>query len=43
MYIVYAFRRLKIRRATPNDSGNYSCVPTIAKQTSVYVHVIIGK
>ncbi|XP_037040538.1 zwei Ig domain protein zig-8 isoform X1 [Bradysia coprophila] len=35
--------RLKIRRATPNDSGNYSCVPTIAKPTSVYVHVIIGE
>lgn len=43
LFSAIAFRRLKIRRATPNDSGNYSCVPTIAKPTSVYVHVIIGK
>ncbi|XP_055922681.1 uncharacterized protein LOC129953457, partial [Eupeodes corollae] len=33
--------RLKIRRAMPSDTGNYTCVPTIAKSTSVYVHVII--
>lgn len=35
--------RLKIRRAMPSDTGNYTCVPTIAKSSSVYVHVIIGK
>lgn len=35
--------RLKIRRAMPSDTGNYTCVPTIAKSTSVYVHVIIGE
>ncbi|CAD7014056.1 unnamed protein product, partial [Ceratitis capitata] len=33
--------RLKIRRAMPADTGNYTCVPTIAKSSSVYVHVII--
>uniref|UniRef100_W8B7U9 Tyrosine-protein kinase receptor TYRO3 n=1 Tax=Ceratitis capitata TaxID=7213 RepID=W8B7U9_CERCA len=35
--------RLKIRRAMPADTGNYTCVPTIAKSSSVYVHVIIGE
>uniref|UniRef100_A0A1I8N3M9 Ig-like domain-containing protein n=1 Tax=Musca domestica TaxID=7370 RepID=A0A1I8N3M9_MUSDO len=35
--------RLKIRRAMPSDTGNYTCVPTIAKSSSVYVHVIIGE
>ncbi|XP_037926328.1 zwei Ig domain protein zig-8 isoform X2 [Hermetia illucens] len=35
--------RLKIRRASSNDTGNYTCVPTIAKSASVYVHVIIGE
>ncbi|XP_037941880.1 zwei Ig domain protein zig-8-like [Teleopsis dalmanni] len=35
--------RLKIRRAMPSDTGNYTCVPTIAKTSSVYVHVIIGE
>uniref|UniRef100_A0A1A9WMR5 Ig-like domain-containing protein n=1 Tax=Glossina brevipalpis TaxID=37001 RepID=A0A1A9WMR5_9MUSC len=35
--------RLKIRRALSSDTGNYTCVPTIAKSSSVYVHVIIGE
>ncbi|TMW52428.1 hypothetical protein DOY81_002486 [Sarcophaga bullata] len=35
--------RLKIRRASSSDTGNYTCVPTIAKSSSVYVHVIIGE
>uniref|UniRef100_A0A1A9VY69 Ig-like domain-containing protein n=1 Tax=Glossina austeni TaxID=7395 RepID=A0A1A9VY69_GLOAU len=34
--------RLKIRRALSSDTGNYTCVPTIAKSSSVYAHVIIG-
>ncbi|KRG00316.1 uncharacterized protein Dwil_GK23316 [Drosophila willistoni] len=35
--------RLKIRHAMPGDTGNYTCVPTVAKTSSVYVHVIIGE
>ncbi|XP_030368974.1 zwei Ig domain protein zig-8 [Scaptodrosophila lebanonensis] len=35
--------RLKIKRAMPSDTGNYTCVPTVAKTSSVYVHVIIGE
>ncbi|KAL9922097.1 defective proboscis extension response 1 isoform 1-T5 [Glossina fuscipes fuscipes] len=35
--------RLKIRRALSSDTGNYTCVPTIAKSSSVYAHVIIGE
>ncbi|EDW91352.1 zwei Ig domain protein zig-8 [Drosophila yakuba] len=35
--------RLKIKRAMPGDTGNYTCVPTVAKTSSVYVHVIIGE
>ncbi|XP_037805430.1 uncharacterized protein LOC119599638 [Lucilia sericata] len=35
--------RLKVRRASSSDTGNYTCVPTIAKSSSVYVHVIIGE
>ncbi|KAL5286057.1 hypothetical protein ACFFRR_007630 [Megaselia abdita] len=35
--------RLKIQKAMPGDTGNYTCVPTIAKSTSVYVHVIRGE
>lgn len=27
----------------PSDSGNYSCVPTVAERASVNVHVINGK
>lgn len=27
----------------PGDSGNYSCVPTMAEASSVNVHVINGK
>lgn len=27
----------------PGDTGNYTCVPTVAKTSSVYVHVIIGE
>uniref|UniRef100_A0A1B0FN16 Ig-like domain-containing protein n=1 Tax=Glossina morsitans morsitans TaxID=37546 RepID=A0A1B0FN16_GLOMM len=30
--------RLKIRRALSSDTGNYTCVPTIAKSSSVYAH-----
>ncbi|XP_058121512.1 zwei Ig domain protein zig-8-like [Anopheles ziemanni] len=32
--------RLKIKRAVQSDSGNYTCVPTMAKSASVYAHVI---
>lgn len=35
--------RLKIRQAVPNDTGNYTCVSTIAQAASVYAHVISGK
>ncbi|XP_076234432.1 defective proboscis extension response 1 [Calliopsis andreniformis] len=32
--------RLKITHVRPSDSGNYSCVPTVAEGASVNVHVI---
>ncbi|XP_025163184.1 protein turtle homolog B [Harpegnathos saltator] len=35
--------RLRITHAKPSDSGNYSCVPTVAERASVNVHVINGK
>ncbi|KAJ8945744.1 hypothetical protein NQ318_012066 [Aromia moschata] len=35
--------RLHLTNAHLSDSGNYSCVPTIAGATSVNVHVINGK
>lgn len=35
--------RLRITHAKPGDSGNYSCVPTVAERASVNVHVINGK
>ncbi|XP_055624488.1 zwei Ig domain protein zig-8-like isoform X1 [Toxorhynchites rutilus septentrionalis] len=35
--------RLKIRRAVQSDTGNYTCVPTMAKSSSVYAHVISGE
>lgn len=35
--------RLTIEKLTPADSGNYSCVPTMAEGASVNVHVINGK
>ncbi|XP_044735739.1 zwei Ig domain protein zig-8-like isoform X2 [Chrysoperla carnea] len=35
--------RLRISRAQISDSGNYSCVPTIAEAASVNVHVINGE
>ncbi|XP_046434148.1 zwei Ig domain protein zig-8 isoform X1 [Neodiprion virginianus] len=35
--------RLKITHARPSDSGNYSCVPTVAESASVNVHVINGE
>ncbi|XP_063223201.1 zwei Ig domain protein zig-8 [Bacillus rossius redtenbacheri] len=34
---------LRISHARPQDSGNYTCVPTIAKAASVMVHVINGE
>lgn len=34
--------RLTIEKLTPTDSGNYSCVPTMAEAASVNVHVING-
>ncbi|XP_070507265.1 uncharacterized protein [Chironomus tepperi] len=34
---------LRIQRAAQTDSGNYSCVPTIAKSASVFVNVISGE
>lgn len=35
--------RLRITYLKPGDSGNYSCVPTVAERASVNVHVINGK
>jgi hypothetical protein len=35
--------RLLIEKLLPSDSGNYSCVPTMAEAASVNVHVINGK
>lgn len=35
--------RLRITHAKLGDSGNYSCVPTVAEGASVNVHVINGK
>lgn len=35
--------RLKVRQAVPNDTGNYTCVSTIAQAASVFAHVISGK
>ncbi|XP_053593130.1 zwei Ig domain protein zig-8 isoform X2 [Microplitis demolitor] len=35
--------RLRIFSAKLSDSGNYSCVPTVAKRASVNVHVINGE
>jgi hypothetical protein len=35
--------RLHISKALPSDSGNYTCIPTIAEPASVNVHVINGK
>ncbi|KAG7210549.1 hypothetical protein KM043_012069 [Ampulex compressa] len=35
--------RLRITHAKPSDSGNYSCVPTVAEKASVNVHVINGE
>lgn len=35
--------RLHISKARPSDSGNYTCIPTIADPASVNVHVINGK
>uniref|UniRef100_A0A182FGG0 Ig-like domain-containing protein n=1 Tax=Anopheles albimanus TaxID=7167 RepID=A0A182FGG0_ANOAL len=32
--------RLRIKRAIQSDTGNYTCVPTMAKSASVYAHVI---
>lgn len=38
----FAFR-LKIKSAKLSDSGNYSCLPTMADGDSVTVHIINGK
>lgn len=35
--------RLTIEKVLPSDSGNYSCVPTMADAASVNVHIINGK
>ncbi|XP_052872566.1 zwei Ig domain protein zig-8-like [Anopheles cruzii] len=35
--------RLRIKRAVQSDTGNYTCVPTMAKSASVYAHVISGE
>ncbi|XP_047115585.1 uncharacterized protein LOC124795557 [Schistocerca piceifrons] len=35
--------RLYIADARPSDSGNYTCVPTLASAASVNVHVINGE
>ena len=35
--------RLRIQRALQSDSGNYTCLPTIAKSSSVFVNVISGE
>uniref|UniRef100_A0A182PV21 Ig-like domain-containing protein n=1 Tax=Anopheles epiroticus TaxID=199890 RepID=A0A182PV21_9DIPT len=32
--------RLRIKRVVQSDTGNYTCVPTMAKSASVYAHVI---
>ncbi|XP_063698273.1 zwei Ig domain protein zig-8 [Culicoides brevitarsis] len=34
---------LTIKRAIQSDTGNYTCVPTIAKSSSVWVQVISGE
>ncbi|XP_041971842.1 zwei Ig domain protein zig-8-like isoform X2 [Aricia agestis] len=34
---------LTIEKVVPGDSGNYSCVPTLAESASVIVHVISGE
>uniref|UniRef100_A0A336M961 CSON011720 protein n=1 Tax=Culicoides sonorensis TaxID=179676 RepID=A0A336M961_CULSO len=34
---------LTIKRAVQSDTGNYTCVPTIAKSSSVWVQVISGE
>lgn len=39
----FSLNRLKIRQAVPLDTGNFTCVSTIAQAASVYVHVISGK
>lgn len=35
--------RLIIEKLLPSDSGNYSCVPTMADAAHVNVHVITGE
>lgn len=35
--------RLKILNARLSDSGNYSCMPTLAESTSVMVHILNGE
>ena len=35
--------RLVIRGARLADSGNYTCTPSNAEPTSIYVHVLQGK
>lgn len=34
---------LQIFRSKPSDSANYTCAPSGAKSTSIYVHVLEGK
>lgn len=35
--------KLRITSVLTIDSGNYTCVPTVASATSVHIHVISGK
>lgn len=35
--------KLRITSALTTDSGNYTCVPTVASSASVNIHVISGK
>lgn len=35
--------RLVIRGARLNDSGNYTCTPSNAEPSSIYVHVLQGE
>ncbi|KAG8200996.1 hypothetical protein JTE90_021459 [Oedothorax gibbosus] len=38
-----AISRLKIKKAEPSDTGNYSCSPSNANVASIFVHVLQGE